>query len=152
MAQNLLVFGGNDSFGDRFYICRAIVDNQLKAGHMFDGNCYSVENGREVVLKNFQVLTHSNNGYNWKRFISERMPPNAVITDRGLTLDKTSPNYSIGRCSLKYFHYNCQVVGTVQPNQQSIRQLSVPFNGIQIKCNEFDVLLCRTSKLDQNSK
>lgn len=149
ISQKFMVSGGNDSFGNRFYICRTFIDNLLIPGHMFQWICYVIHSGEELAFKDFQVLTHSMNDYEWQYMSSKRqqLPPNAIIGGEGndgqTSKNKIKTNF-IGRCLVKHFDYISTVIGRLNPNVDSVGVLRIPFNGLEILCNEFQVLLCKT--------
>ena len=140
--SNLFVFGGNDSFGDRFYVCRTSLDNTSLAGHFFQGLCYVTHRGIEVVLNEFDILTHSANGYEWYFFNkSHPLIPNAVDIGHNRIIEGTFEKRLIGRCLVKQSNYESLVIGTIVKSD-SIWVLEITFNGLKIICKQFQVLLC----------
>jgi hypothetical protein len=114
--QTFMVFGGNDSFGNKFYVCQVVVmDKNIIPGHLFQSICCVVLNGKEVAFKEFQVLTSSkSNDYEWVLMLSKakRLPLNSVIGGESIRLGNKEINY-IGRCYVNHFGYRATVIGKI---------------------------------------
>lgn len=137
-----LVFGGNDSFGNRFYVCRTSLGNASLAGHFFQGMCYCTHQGREVALNEFHLLTDSSyglDGYRWHSFNTSYGIPTNVVTTRVEPMIRDQR--LIGRCLIKYMEYESQVIGTIEKSESN-RVLDIAFNGLRISCDRFQMLLC----------
>ena len=91
--------------------------------------------GIEKRFKNFDILTHSSNEYKWHLTDNEPSLPNAVITG------SQSEKLLIGKCSIRDNGYESEVIGTIK-RLNSVWILNIAFNGLTIKCNKFQVLLC----------
>ncbi|CAG2110890.1 unnamed protein product [Medioppia subpectinata] len=121
-AQNSLVIGGKDSFGNTFYVCRALINNRIIAGHMYDGMCYVLNRERELEIGQFQVLTHFTNAYKWQYVSPKRqyLPSNAIIGGKDEKLIDGNQTTYIGRCLLKYFNYTVTVIGALDYAKDSL--------------------------------
>lgn len=141
----LMVNAGNDSFGNKFYICRSrVINGQMKPGQMFNSKCFISHNGSEYAYTHFQVLTNPNKiNMKWHHVSSQdkTLPSNAVAVEE--TAENGSKNtLYIGRCQIRMLFYQAEVIGYSSPSEKTIDELHAPFDGKQISCQYYQLLIC----------